>query len=239
MNANRVDPEGNGTFDRVMKAAKLLQRHEVEFNVLTVVNAASAGCAKEIYRFYMEQGFYYQQYIPCLDRLGAARGCDPWSLTPEAYGQFLCDLFDVWYEDRRKGTFVYIRDFENLAGLLLGYPPERCGMAGRCMNQCVAEASGDLYPCDFYMLDDYRLGNLYHDSWEQIDRQFMQSDFRKESVLGFESCLECRWYQLCRGGCRRDRQGTDLHQVGANYFCSAYQLFFDYAVPRLWELCNR
>ena len=236
--ANRLDAEGNGTFDRVMAAAALLQKTGVDFNVLTVVNRQNAHHAKEIYRFFMERGFVYQQYIPCLDRLGHERGRDPWSLTPEDYGIFLSDLFDVWYEDRKKGTFVYIRDFENLAGMLMGYPPERCGMTGSCMNQCVLESDGTVYPCDFYMLDDYRLGDLRTENWQQIGQRFLQSDFLRESRMGLEECGDCRWYRLCRGGCRRDRQLIALHETGKNHYCDTMQTFYDTAVPRLKKLCG-
>ena len=33
----RVDPRGKGTFDKVLNAARLLQRHQVEFNILTEI----------------------------------------------------------------------------------------------------------------------------------------------------------------------------------------------------------
>ena len=49
-------------------------------------------------------------------------------------------------------------------------------------------------------------------------------------------CRACRWARLCRGGCRRDRQGVGLHEIGQNYFCHAYLRFFEYAAPKLATL---
>lgn len=234
--ACRPDAAGKGTFSRVLGAARLLDRFGVDYNVLTVVTARTARSIRHIYRFFMKNGLVYQQYIPCLDPLGEARGLHPWSLTPQAYGDFLIRLFDEWYADRRAGRFVYIRYFENLAALMLGRPPESCGMLGRCGPQLVVEADGSAYPCDFYMLDDYRLGNFNTDSLPQMEARREQTGFLQESLRGLDRCRTCRWARLCRGGCRRDRQGTALHDIGQNYFCPAYLRFFEYAAPKLATL---
>ena len=109
-------------------------------------------------------------------------------------------------------------------------------MLGHCSLQTVVEADGSVYPCDFYMLDDYRLGNLNTDTMEQINRRREEVGFLQESLGGLEHCRSCRWYRVCRGGCRRDRQGPGLHEVGENYFCSGYQRFFAHALPLLQTL---
>lgn len=58
------------------------------------------------------------------------------------------------------GKKRYHRYFDNLLLMLNGQPPEACGMLGTCGMQYVVEADGSVYPCDFYMLDQYKLGNL-------------------------------------------------------------------------------
>ncbi len=233
----RVDPEGRGTFLRVMEAVKLLQKHQVEFNILTVVTRQTAGNGGRIYRFFREQGLVWQQYIPCLDPLGEARGAQGYSLTPEKYEHFLKALFDNWYRDISAGKFCYNRYFENLVAILLGAQPESCGMVGRCSVQYVVEADGSVYPCDFYVLDSMRLGNLVTDSFETIDQARRELGFLEKSFQIHEKCRSCRWYPLCRGGCRRDREQED-GSLGLNYFCAAYQGFFTYAYPRLRELAQ-
>ena len=72
---------------------------------------------------------------------------------------------------RQGGAGAVIRQFENYVEMLLGYPPEACGMAGVCGMQHVVEADGSVYPCDFYVLDGYRLGNLREDSLEEINQR--------------------------------------------------------------------
>ena len=51
--------------------------------------------------------------LACLDPLGERRGERDYSLTPKVYGQFLIDLFDLWYLDLRQGRQPFIRQFEN------------------------------------------------------------------------------------------------------------------------------
>lgn len=57
------------------------------------------------------------------------------------YGKFLCDLFDLWYEDLRQGKQPYIRSFENYIGILCGMEPESCDMRGVCIYYFVLSNS--------------------------------------------------------------------------------------------------
>jgi uncharacterized protein len=177
----------------------------------------------------MLNGFEYQQYIPCMDPIGQDK--QAYSISPHDYAIFLKDMFDVWVEDRMKDIFVYNRYFENLAGILSGVPPESCDMTGYCTLQYAIEADGSVYPCDFYMLDDYVLGNINTDSFERIDRERQKTDFIETSVELPLECRDCRWLLLCRNGCKRYRG-----KEGKSVFCEAYKEFFEYAVERLVTL---
>ena len=234
---NRVFPDGSGSFDTVMDRATLLKRHGVEFNILTVITKQAAGNIGGVYRFFRKEGLPYQQYIPCLDPLEELRGRQDYSLNPKKYEHFLKTLFDNWYRDLIKGRYVYNRYFGNLVGMMLLQPPESCGMSGHCSMQNVVEADGSVYPCDFYVLDQYRLGNLCTDSFEQIQLRRKEIGFIEQSKAVHQKCAVCRWYPLCRGGCRRDREKAD-GTLGLNYYCSAYEEFFSYAVPRLEKLAQ-
>jgi len=235
----RVDREGKGTFQRVMAFLRLLQQHEVEFNILTVVSAANARHAGQVYRFFRQQGFGYQQYIECLDPLGEKPGGHDYSLTPERYEQFLKAMFDAWYQDLQAGHYVYNRYFENLMMILTGQAPESCSLRGSCAAQWVIEADGSVYPCDFYALDQWKLGNLREDSFAQLEEARRASGFVAWSCRVPEECRGCRWLALCRNGCRRNREPVTAESTGRNYFCRAYANFFSYAYPRLEEICRQ
>lgn len=233
---NRVHVGGEGSFKDVWATAKLLEEYEVPFNILTVVTKEIAQNAGRVYDFYLSHNLRYMQFIPCIDPLGEERGEDPWALTPKDYGQFLCDLFDRWYEDVSRRNFVYIRFFENLVGMLRGYPPEACGMAGVCARQLVVEADGEIYPCDFYVLDRWKLGNINSTGWDEIELRRDELEFIDMSRPVAEKCKSCRYLPLCRGGCRRDREPELDGEMSLNYFCESFKQFYGHAIPRLERL---
>ena len=228
----RRDGAGRGTYDRVVRAARLLERAGVEFNILTVVTGHLARHIRSVFSALCGAGFRFQQYIPCLDPLEGERGGQGYSLSPARYGEFLKTLFDLWYGELEQGRYWSVRYFDNLLWMLDGRPPEQCSMAGCCGLQYLVEADGSVYPCDFYGLDEFRLGNILHDTWAQLDRAREELSFIRESRRVPEECGRCRWYPLCRNGCRRDR-AAEPEGLGRNYYCEAYKVFFPYALPRL------
>lgn len=238
-NLYRRDGRGNGTFARVEAAADLLRHHQVDFNVLTVVTAQTAKNIRRIYRYFLRKEYLHQQYIPCLDPLEVQRGGQRYSLTPELYGRFLSTLFDLWYEDRCSGKPVSIRYFDNLLLMCQGRLPEACGMLGHCGIQYAVEADGSVYPCDFYMLDSYCLGNFRENTLEELDQKRKEIGFLQQSMTIHEACRVCPWRTLCRGGCRRDRVVQENGRLGLNYYCQAYRIFFTNAAPKLLRLAHQ
>ena len=228
----RRDGEGKGTYHRVMKAARLLEEAGVDYNVLTVVTGHLARHIQSVFSALCKEGFRFQQYIPCLDPLEEERGEQGYSLSPEQYERFLKTLFDLWYRELEQGRYWSIRYFDNLVWMLNGHAPEQCSMLGCCGLQYLVEADGSVYPCDFYGLDGYRLGNIQQDSWEELDRVREEIGFVEASRRVPEECKTCHWYPLCRNGCRRDR-AVEEDGMGRNYYCRSYAGFFAYALPRL------
>lgn len=240
-NAYRKTPEGKDTFLEVMNSAALLNRFQAEYNILTVVNARTAAAPDKIYRYYQKQGFRYLQFIPCLDPLPKASGPAPareYSLSPEAYGQFLCRLFDLWYEDLQKGCQPYIRQFENYISLLLCGQAESCDMNGRCSVQYVVEADGSVYPCDFFALDEYRLGNLNETDFAHIDARRRELGFLERSAALPEECRSCPHFFLCRNGCQR-RRIINPENPEKDYFCPAFRMFFSHCQDRLEQIAQK
>lgn len=233
-NCYRHDHRGGNTYERVVKTTEMFDRYGVEYNILTVVHSKTAASIKQIYQDYKKRGWKYLQFITCLDPLGEERGQKEYSLLPKAYGQFLIDLFDLWYEDWKNGQQPFIRQFDNYIGIICGYLPESCEQRGTCGIQHVVEADGSVYPCDFYMLDEFRLGNLNKDTMKSIQEKREEIGFVERSFDHSKECKECRWYQLCRGGCFRSRENEDN-----NYFCEGYKMFFDACHERMEQIARQ
>ena len=223
-NAHRRSKNGKGTYHRVLEAASLMDQYRVDYNILTVVTPQIAEHIEEIYRLYKNRGWLYQQYIPCLDPLEEGHGVS--SLTPSQYGQFLIKLFRLWYKDFLNGCQPYIRTFENYIAVAAGYLPETCEHRGICGIQYVTEADGSVYPCDFYMLDAYRLGNFNEDRLEDIDLKREEIRFIERSRELSPDCLGCPHFHLCRGGCRRNRDFHPESQSYTAHLCEGYRMFF-------------
>lgn len=223
------------TYDRIMETIKMFDRFGVDYNILTVVHRQVAENIKAIYRDYRKRGWNYMQFIACLDPLGEERGQEEYSLLPRTYGQFLIDLFDLWYEDLKNGDQPYIRQFDNYVTMMLGYWPESCEQRGTCGIQNVVEADGSVYPCDFYVLDDYCLGNLNETSLQAIYDRREEMGFIQRSANHPKECKACRWFKLCRGGCYRSRITEHGGEECWNYFCEGYKMFFEACYGRLEE----
>jgi len=205
----------------------------VEFNILSVVTGLTARHTERVYNFFKRHDFDYIQFIPCIDNFGSEER----TLAPELYGQFLRRLFDLWYNDWRRGRRISVRYFDNLLSMMAGYPPEQCSLSGVCGISLVVEADGGVYPCDFYTLDEWRLGSVYADSYEDMRVSPAAKVFVEASARGRENCAGCRWFRLCRGGCQRDREPLTGGDHAAYRFCEATKDFLNYTAPRLWEMC--
>lgn len=235
----RLTRSGESIFGKLMNTVRLFEKYKVDFNIVSVVTAKTVDKISETYHFFREKGFRYLQFIPCLDEDIDTRS--DYSLTPEAYGRFLCKLFDLWYEDFSYGGQIDIRLFSNYAQMAAGYAPEECGMCGKCTTYFAVEANGNVYPCDFYTTDEWLLGKV-EDGFEMLYHSEKSYRFMQESLEKPLKCQNCRHLALCRGGCRRWRDTQGTGELGVHYLCPAYEMFFEHCadrIERLGELIRR
>lgn len=235
-NAFRIDKSGNGTFAKVKESINLLKKEKIDFNILTVVNKLTAENGKLIYNFFKNNGYRYFQFIPCLDELYSKEKKE-YTLTDVDYGNFLNDTFELWYEDIMNGRFTSVRYFDNMVKIILGEQPEACDMVGHCNINAIVESDGSIYPCDFYVLDEYKIGNINDSSFTEILNSEKENQFLSSSLVVNEKCKKCSYFKLCRGGCRRHKE-IDENGEYHNRFCKSYQMFFDKNLDKLIEVAN-
>lgn len=242
----RVDRAGRPTFDKVMRGLEVLQRHNVEHNALTTVHRANGGKGKEVYRFLKGLGFEFMQFIPIAERTGSdglagapqvdmdpGNSVTDWSVSPRAYGKFLCDVFDTWF--RNDIGKVFVQHFDVMLGKWVGDQDSLCVFAETCGNGLALEHDGSLYSCDHYVYPEYRLGNIAETPMRDLlwtERQVEFGQMKKDSLTA--QCRGCTYRFACNGGCpkhrfARARDGEDGH----NYFCEGYTMFFRHADERL------
>lgn len=228
-NKYRLGKNKSGTYEKVLDAIDLLKKNKVQFNILTVVTNEIAGNVEYIYKFYKDSDFYYMQFTPSIEpikNLGQYQYLDT-----KHFGQFLDQLFNLWYEDIKNKNYYSIRYFENLIMILMGFTPESCDVQGKCDITLVMEADGSIYPCDFYALDTWRLGNVNDDPLEDIILSEKSKEFIVSSINIPDKCKVCEYLSICRNGCRRYRNKENL-----NIYCESYYYFFKRNYEKLVEL---
>lgn len=229
----RPDLKGNNSYPKVMRGLALLKEHNVNFNTLTVVHCDNAHLGKQTYNKLKELGSTVIQFQPCVEHDRDRRASKDWSLSPQQWGKFLCDVFDEWKkEDVGK---VFIQLFENTLAILAGQPSQMCFHSEACGQQLMLEHDGSVYSCDHYSYDDYKLGNI-----DIVDLGKMASG-ENQSQFGLakwhsltKQCRECDFRPFCNGGCPKERTAitADL-EPGLHHLCRGYKQFFMHSMPYL------
>jgi serine-type anaerobic sulfatase-maturating enzyme len=228
----RVDKGGHGTFDKVIKAARLMQQFDVEFNVLTTVNAHNAERPLEIYRFFRDElKTKYIQFIPIVERdnqTGFQEGntVTERSVTAKQWGRFLTTIFDEWV--RRDVGEVFVQMFDAALASWYGAPPGLCIFSEKCGKALAMEHNGDVYCCDHYVEPKYKLGNILETNMADLVASDKQVKFGNDKLDTLPKyCLNCEVRFACHGECPKNRFiETPDGEPGLNYLCEGYKSFF-------------
>jgi len=243
----RVDRAGKGTFDRVVRGLRLLQKHGVEYNVLASVARETARRPLDVYNFLKDEGVEFIQFAPIVERLPDEKSrkhglrlagpaalyreepqaeVTPWTVIPEDYGDFLIAVYEEWV--RNDVGRVFIMNFEWALNAWIGNPSPVCVHAAQCGGSLVLEHNGEVYACDHFVYPQFRLGNVITHALPVLAEQSRNSGFgvAKETALPLR-CRECDVLTACRGGCPKHRFSLTVNdEPGLHYLCAGYGKFF-------------
>jgi uncharacterized protein len=180
--AYRIDKNGEGSSDAVIRGWNFLQTRAVDANVLCTIHAKNADHPPDVYRFFRDDlKAQYIQLIPIVERAtadtiaaanqgwGGLKGKDRPLYKQEGdlvtertvpsvkFGQFPNAIFDEWV--RHDVGTVYVTTFNVALGSWLGQH-SACIVAPTCGGALVLEHNGYVYSCDHFVEPDYRLGNV-------------------------------------------------------------------------------
>lgn len=228
----RVDKGGHGTFDKVVKAARLMDKHKVDFNLLTTVHSKNADYPLEVYRFFRDElKAKFIQFIPIVERdneTGYQEGnkVTDRSVTAKQWGNFLITVFDEWV--RKDVGEVYVQMFDAALASWYGHPPAMCIFAEKCGTALTMEHNGDLYSCDHFVEPEYLLGNILENNMADLvtsDKQIKFGNDKLDTLPKY--CLNCEVRFACNGECPKNRFiETPDGEPGLNYLCEGYKAFF-------------
>jgi uncharacterized protein len=228
----RVDKGGQGTFEKVVKAARLMQQFDVDFNVLATVHAHNAEYPLEVYRFFRDElKVKYIQLIPIVERdneTGNQQGnsVTDRSVTAEQWGNFLITLFDEWV--KTDVGEVYIQMFDAALASWYGIAPAMCIFSEKCGLAPTMEHNGDFYSCDHFVEPDFLLGNILKNNMADLVASEKQLKFGSDKLDTLPKyCLDCKVLFACHGECPKNRFAkTPDGEEGGNYLCAGYKAFF-------------
>jgi len=232
----RMNVEGEGTHKNVIASAAKLSEYGIDYNILTVLTEQNAKNISKIFHYFKSRNFRFIQFIKHIDGFGDCNSSSVFSLTPKRYASFLKTAFGLYYDDFMSGNYISVREFDNFVRLAAGRPAECCGMNGGCSLTLVLEADGSAYPCDFYVLDQWKLGRIADSTVEELFSSDTARRFIRRSMQVPDKCRSCRYLRLCRGGCTRYREPLSEDGTGVNKYCESYIEFFDSAMPKLQKM---
>lgn len=238
--AFRKNASNTGSFEMTMRGIELLLKYDVCFNTLTTINRFNQSRGHEVYGF-LRSLSDWMQFLPVVECAPAVFESDvgqpfaeppgihgirvkhqmmPFSVSPDGFGRFMCDIFDDWVKGDVGSKHVQLIDvaLENLKGV----PSSLCVYNPICGHSGCVEANGDVYSCDRYAFSSYRLGNLLETSLDVLMEKNRTFGMHKTMDLPDE-CLDCSHIKLCFGGCPKDRLWNDK-----NYLCEGYKVFFEH-----------
>lgn len=240
----RKNKQGKPSFMKVMQGIHLLNKHQVEWNAMAVVNDYNADYPLEFYHFFKELGCHYIQFTPIVERihphadgrhlahvLQKEEKLADFSVSPEQWGNFLCTIFDEWVKNDVGEYFIQI--FDATLANWMGAQPGVCTMAPTCGHAGVMEFNGDVYSCDHFVFPEFKLGNIYEKSLIEMmysEKQIQFGQQKKDSLPN--KCKECKYLFACNGECPKNRfLTTEDGEPGLNYLCKGYYQFFDHVAP--------
>lgn len=243
--------DGKPTFNKVKKGIDLLNKYQVEWNGMAVVNDFNADYPLDFYHFFRDNGCKYLQFTPIVERISqhtdgrhlAHLGEEElpiadFSVTPEQWGKFLIAIFDEWVKNDVGQVFVEL--FDCFLANWCGVAPGICVYAKECGHAGVMEYNGDVYSCDHFVFPEYKLGNIQSKTLTEMlygDQQNKFSELKHKQLPQF--CKSCAYEFVCHGECPKNRFAkTPDGEKGLNYLCGGYYQFFEHVAPAMEFMKN-
>ena len=231
----RIDHSGKGTFDRVIRGIETCRKHEVQFSALVLLNNNNVEQPDALFEFCIGNDLTYLQFIPCVETDSVTGRVADFSITPKQYGDFLCKLFDLWYDYGPEK--LNIREFDSLITHYVMGKHTICTYSKQCAGFVVIEHTGDAFCCEFFVEPQWRLGNILEMPMGKIAGDSKKRVFAHNKQQLCSKCLVCRHLDICRGGCMKDRaRWNEQGDKRESYFCESYRQFFDYMLPRFMQI---
>jgi uncharacterized protein len=222
----RVGKDRSPTHEKVMQGYGLLRQFQIPCDILCVVNAQNVQFPTEVYGFFKEIGARAVGFLPLVEPESYIGGVSDRAVPAEAFGLFLCAIFDEWLS--RDVGRIDVQIFEETARTALGEEHRLCIFRKTCGDVPVIEHNGDFFSCDHFVDIEHRLGNILETPLVELLESSSQKTFGEDKTTKLPLyCKNCPVLTMCNGGCPKDRfLKTPDGEEGLNYLCAGYKHFF-------------
>jgi len=162
---------------------------------------------------------------------------EAYSVSGKNWGNFLCRIFDIWYENDTDK--VSIRLFDSIMGYIIDNQYNVCYMDNDCCQYFVVEYNGDVYPCDFHVYEELKLGNVMNGSWENFLQMQLYNDFGHNKIKWNQKCDYCDYLKYCHGDCLKHRNLGFKKPNTLSHLCEGWKIFYKYSLPKFKKLAIR
>ncbi len=235
----RVTKDQKPTFEQTMRGYKLLQKHQVYCDILCVVNAQNVRHPTQVYRFFKQIEAPYVTFLPMVDsQPDAEGGVSQLTVPADAWGDFLCTIFDEW-RDQDIGQ-IKVQIFEEAARTAFDQEHSLCIFRPICGDIPVVEHNGDFYSCDHFVDAEHCLGNIRETPLVELLENPAQRAFGQAKLDSLPRyCQVCEVRTMCNGECPKNRfLRTPDGEEGLNYLCAGYKRFFTHCQPFVEEVAT-
>lgn len=233
----RVTKDQKPTHEKTMRGYKLLQKHQVNTDILCVVNAYNAQVPLQVYRFFKQINAQNITFLPLVESQPVTeRGVSEISVSAEDWGKFLCTIFDEWVDSDIGRVKVQI--FEEAIRTAFNQEHSLCIFRPICGDIPVLEHNGDFYSCDHFVDVEHRFGNITETPLVEFLESPAQNAFGRAKLETLPRyCQECNVKNMCNGECPKNRFiKTPDGENRLNYLCRGYKRFFTHCQPFISEV---
>jgi uncharacterized protein len=238
----RVTKDKKPTHEQTMNGYKLLQQHRIYTDILCVVNAHNVNYPVEVYRFFKQIKAPYVSFLPVVEPQPEAKdGANPITVPADAWGVFLCTVFDEW-RDQDIGR-IKVQIFEEASRIAFEQEHSLCIFRPTCGDIPVIEHNGDFFSCDHFVDTEHCLGNIQETPLVEMLESPAQRAFGQAKLDTLPRyCQVCEVRSMCNGECPKNRfLQTSDGEEGLNFLCAGYKHFFTHCqsfiaeVAALWR----
>ena len=236
----RVTKDQKPTYQQTIRGYQLLMHNGVSCEILCVINNQNVQHPLHVYRLFKRLKAKTISFLPLVEpQSGAKGGVSDRTVPAEAFGDFLCAVFDEWMaEDIGR---IKVQIFEEATRNAFGQEHTLCIFRKTCGGVPVVEHNGDFYSCDHFVDAEHCLGNIKETPLVKLLESPRQKAFGRTKLDALPRyCQTCEVREMCNGECPKNRfLRTPDGKAGLNYLCAGYKRFFNHCRPFVTEVADQ